>query len=188
MTRYVISDLHLDHRNIIEYCNRPFESLEEMNTTLIENWNRVVDPSDTVLYLGDLAMASHGTAVDFANRLNGSLILVEGNHDDINAETAPFPVVNACDISCGKYHFHCAHWPEKAHDEWEWLLYGHHHNNDVVEYPFIDPERNRVNVSAELLAYTPLPLRTVTDLLDRGERIERVTDVFEAHLVQNGSV
>lgn len=33
---YLISDLSLDHTNIIEYCDRPFSSVEEMNDTLVE--------------------------------------------------------------------------------------------------------------------------------------------------------
>jgi len=34
---YIISDLHLDHSNIIDHCDRPFGSVEEMNETLIEH-------------------------------------------------------------------------------------------------------------------------------------------------------
>lgn len=33
---YLISDLHLDHANVIDYCDRPFDSVEEMNETLAE--------------------------------------------------------------------------------------------------------------------------------------------------------
>jgi len=40
---YLVSDIHLDHDNIIDYCDRPFSSVEEMNETLVEHWNAVVD-------------------------------------------------------------------------------------------------------------------------------------------------
>jgi calcineurin-like phosphoesterase family protein len=45
---YLISDLHLDHKSIITYYNRPFSSVEEMNRTIIDNWNKVVNGGDFV--------------------------------------------------------------------------------------------------------------------------------------------
>ena len=48
------SDLHLGHRNVIKFCNRPFENEKEMNEKLIENWNSVVDEKDIIFVLGDI--------------------------------------------------------------------------------------------------------------------------------------
>ena len=173
MTRYVISDLHLDHGNIIKYCDRPFDDVADMNHTLVENWNAVVDPEDTVFYLGDLAMWGPDAAEEWAAKLNGNLVFVRGNHDDLNEADLPVPVCDACVVTHGKYRFGCVHWPEETADPGgDWLLYGHHHNNDVGEYPFIDPERNRVNLSVELIGYEPLSLDHLCELLDHGERYE----------------
>lgn len=77
---FFTSDLHLNHANVIKYCNRPFSSVEEMNEMLIKNWNEVVGPDDIVYCLGDFTMASKPVA-DFTNRLNGTKYLVPGNHD-----------------------------------------------------------------------------------------------------------
>ena len=52
---YFTSDLHLGHRGIIEMQNRPFKSVEEMNRSLIENYNSVVHKNDTVYILGDIS-------------------------------------------------------------------------------------------------------------------------------------
>ena len=49
---FFTSDLHLGHENCIRLCNRPFSSIEEMDETLIENWNRKVTGKDTVYILG----------------------------------------------------------------------------------------------------------------------------------------
>ena len=51
---YFTSDLHLGHENVIKLCNRPFDSIEEMDEALIHNWNRKVTNRDTVYVLGDL--------------------------------------------------------------------------------------------------------------------------------------
>ena len=46
---FFTSDLHLGHENCIRLCNRPFSSIEEMDETLIENWNHKVTGKDTCL-------------------------------------------------------------------------------------------------------------------------------------------
>ena len=53
---FFTSDTHFNHKAIISYCSRPFESVEEMNDRLIDNWNQVVKPNDTVYHLGDFAL------------------------------------------------------------------------------------------------------------------------------------
>lgn len=65
------SDLHFGHKNIIKYCTRPFESVEEMNKKLIENWNSVVTNDDTVFFLGDAGFGSVTKICECVKRLNG---------------------------------------------------------------------------------------------------------------------
>ena len=56
MTTWFTSDLHFGHANIIEYSGRPFRDVDHMNRALIERWNALVQPADTVWVLGDVAM------------------------------------------------------------------------------------------------------------------------------------
>jgi len=79
MATWFTADLHFWHRNIIEYCNRPWSSVEEMNEGLVERWNSVVEPSDTVWVLGDVALSP--SKLDHVSRLKGVKKLVSGNHD-----------------------------------------------------------------------------------------------------------
>ena len=51
---FFTSDTHFYHKNIIEYAQRPFSSIENMNKELIKNWNSVVSSEDTVFHLGDI--------------------------------------------------------------------------------------------------------------------------------------
>lgn len=37
---WFVSDLHLAHKNIIKYCSRPFDNVNQMNEILIQNWNK----------------------------------------------------------------------------------------------------------------------------------------------------
>jgi len=58
---YLISDLHLDHKSIISYCNRPFSSVEEMNRTIIDNRNKVVKEDDFVYLASNLGLGRKKT-------------------------------------------------------------------------------------------------------------------------------
>lgn len=76
---FITSDTHFGHANIIKYANRPFDSVEEMNEALVENWNSVVKQGDKVYHLGDVTMNSK--SLDIMSRLNGRKVLIKGNHD-----------------------------------------------------------------------------------------------------------
>jgi len=79
---YFTADNHWYHSNILKYCNRPFDNVEQMNKTMIENWNSVVKPNDTVYHLGDFCWAKKVETVDaLIKRLNGKIHLIIGNHD-----------------------------------------------------------------------------------------------------------
>lgn len=80
---WVTSDTHLNHKNIIAYCpaSRPFSSVEEMNEALITNWNSCVAPEDTIIHCGDFFMGPLDAIEPILNRLNGHIILIQGNHD-----------------------------------------------------------------------------------------------------------
>lgn len=83
---FVISDPHFDHGNILNFTNekglplRPFRTVEEMNETMIANWNGVVKDGDRVYLLGDVAFNAH-TFERIIPRLKGRICLVPGNHE-----------------------------------------------------------------------------------------------------------
>jgi calcineurin-like phosphoesterase family protein len=79
VTIWYTSDTHFGHANIIKYCDRPWATPEEMDEALIERWNSVVSPDDTVYHLGDVVMNMRNLWK--VSRLNGTIILAAGNHD-----------------------------------------------------------------------------------------------------------
>lgn len=75
------SDSHWGHSRIIQYSNRPFDSVEQMDQALIDNWNAVVGQNDIVWHLGDFAFCRYDKIKWILGKLNGRKNLVLGNHD-----------------------------------------------------------------------------------------------------------
>lgn len=74
------SDPHFGHTKLAT-TKRGFDSVEAMNDTLIERYNAVVDSTDTVLWLGDCFFCSQILAMCVMDQLNGTKVLLRGNHD-----------------------------------------------------------------------------------------------------------
>lgn len=175
--QYVISDLHLGHRNIIHYCRRPFSTAEEMDEVLIRNWNCRVGPGDEVFYLGDLCHGKHAApALEYLSRLNGRIHVVAGNHD----EGIPGSV-QSLRVHSGTTEFFLVHDPAQAPGDIPgWVIHGHHHNNDTGTYPFINAGTRTINVSAELLDYTPVSIAELCGFLNNIRPGEKIGSLKEA--------
>jgi calcineurin-like phosphoesterase family protein len=84
MKKWITSDLHFGHANILRFCPETrgrFTDVDDMREKMIAEWNQDVKPEDEVFVLGDFAFLPAKDAVAILRRLNGSKILVEGNHD-----------------------------------------------------------------------------------------------------------
>lgn len=147
MDNFFISDLHLNHSNIIRYCDRPFRTVAEMNRVLIENWNKTVGKEDTVFFLGDLAFGRYPEG--WLKKLNGHIIFIKGSHDSIG--------IHSLVLHSGWDEFLLIHNPDQVNGWKQWVIHGHKHNIA----PFIDREHKRVNVSAEVVDYTPISLSDI---------------------------
>ena len=82
---FYTSDTHFGHTNIINFDNRPFKDIKEMEDKMVENWNGVVSKNDTVYILGDFCWSKDDEEwIRILNRLTGNKILIKGNHDKKN--------------------------------------------------------------------------------------------------------
>lgn len=85
--KYVTSDLHFGHENIIKYCDRKdrygrtYESAMDMDADILNRINSVVGPGDNLYIIGDVCMMSLEDAVDILKAINCQLYLIAGNHD-----------------------------------------------------------------------------------------------------------
>ena len=162
---YLISDLHLDHKNIIRYCDRPFSSVEEMNRTIIDNWNEVVEEDDFVYLVGDLAFGRRRSKMRYwLKKLNGNVILILGNHDKGYLDS----IVHAdkCVLFYKGKKFLLIHDPKMVNSGDDWVIHGHEHNNKPEKYPFMNGKNRTINVSVELINYTPISLDFLVDKME----------------------
>ena len=177
--RFVISDLHLGHSNIIGYCRRPFSSVIEMDAVLTDNWNFTVRADDEVIYLGDLRSGRDAPpATHFLDQLRGKITFIIGNHDD------PLPgAIPSLEITHQDLRFLCIHDPGMVPPEYQgWVIHGHIHNNDPGRYPFINGAQRTINVSAELVDYTPVSLDEITSFLRAMQPGEKAATLAEARM------
>lgn len=163
---YYIADTHFGHENIIRLCNRPFSSVEEMNNTIISNWNAKVRPEDIVYIVGDICYKVSNPD-QLVRELNGRKILIEGNHDKKNLRN---PVFIKCFESIVPYleihdsyvhkticlsHYPIAEWNGFFRDGYA-HIFGHIHNNKNGTYELMKSAFPKaLNAGVEINNYTP---------------------------------
>ena len=155
MKFFVLSDTHFGHAKIIDYCNRPFSSVEEMDETMIKNWNETVSNNDTVLHLGDFGLGNKEYITSIVKRLNGKKVLILGNHDNWSEQTyrdMGFHTVSRFPILWNDFYL-LSHAPlPPISDKLPFMqLYGHVHNDSR----YIDTANSKC-VCVERIGYRPL--------------------------------
>lgn len=127
------SDPHYWHKNIIRLCNRPFDSVEDMNWSFIEWYNTLVKPNDVVYCLGDFAFKKGDEIV---KHLHGKKILLKGNHDShkqLNRIEPYFDkILDSLDIVIDNQRIMMNHYPYRTwrgNNRGSWNIHGHCHAN-----------------------------------------------------------
>lgn len=164
--KFFTADLHLNHKNIIKYCNRPFNSVHDMNDAIINNWNQKVTANDEVYILGDCSFSNSRYLL---NSLNGIKHLVIGDHDSdvLNQASNCFRKIeplmnlhfdyNGKDISITLCHWCMRVW-RKSHFN-SWHLYGHSHGK-------LSPIGKSWDIGVDCNNFTPLSLEDVIKIME----------------------
>jgi len=127
---YSSGDFHYSHKNILKYTSRPFDSIEQHDEELIRRWNEKVPKNATVIFNGDFCFGSETLFKQTAERLNGNIIWVYGNHDKPMPKN--FTRYDVVEFSYQGNCFFCSHY---AHRVWNLShhgsihLYGHSHGS-----------------------------------------------------------
>ena len=162
MTYWFTADHHFEHKNILTYCERPFDSLEAHDAALEAAWNERVQPEDTVLHLGDFSFQrKKSEVVALLARLHGTKILIRGNHDSsrIRAAAGWAVVLDEATLTLKvagegqRIFLRHAPVPDWAGDDGTWHLHGHSHG--TIGH---DLATGRVDVGVDCWDFKPVSL------------------------------
>ena len=133
---YYIADCHFGHSAVLRFDQRPFESTEEMERVMVQNWNAVVRPNDTVYILGDFIWGNAEEWLRVVRKLKGRKVLIRGNHDlkqysdDLRAEF--LDIRDYMEVTDGQNRkVVLSHYPQMfyhhSNNRWYYMLFGHVH-------------------------------------------------------------
>lgn len=175
MATFYTADLHLGHENIIRLCHRPFSSVEEMDETIIANWNSKVKSSDDVYIVGDFSFRSNTeNAIACLKRLNGKKHLIVGNHDAENLKNPEFrkqfaSINTYLEIRDNGnkvclFHYPIAEWNGYFRDN-VYHVYGHVHDSDTTAgVKLVKSEPRAFNAGVDVNNFYPM---TLNDFLNK---------------------
>lgn len=155
---YFISDLHLDHRNVLKFepVHRPFADIEAHNQWLFENWRSVVNKRDVVYVLGDVSWTRAG--LQAMKQLPGQKHLIMGNHDGFPLQEylEVFRVIRPSPWVYRRHWLsHCPIHPDELRGRDN--VHGHVHSNSIKDVRYI-------NVSVEAINGIPRTLEQLHKL------------------------
>lgn len=184
---YFSSDFHFCHTQPFCYEPRGFTSPEEMNETIIKNFNEVIDDDDDVYFLGDLMLNDNDAGMAAAARLRGRWHLILGNHDTNNRQELYKKLPNVVEITYatiikyGHYHFYLSHYPTLTGNDKPGLranllnLYGHTHQKVPISY--YSPYMYNVGVDAHNCKPVSIE-QVIEDMRQHYQEISNIADQY----------
>lgn len=137
---FLTSDFHFCHNRDFVYKKRGFDSVDEMNKAIIENFKEMVGTDDETYVLGDLILNDNEKGLECVRALNGKLHIILGNHDTDERIRLYKKLPNVVDVSfgarlkLGKKHFYLSHYPTLTANPGDravtYNLCGHSHTTD----------------------------------------------------------
>ncbi|MDR2339806.1 MAG: metallophosphoesterase [Deltaproteobacteria bacterium] len=164
---YFTADTHFGHNEIIKLCDRPFESAEEMDESMVKNWNERVQESDTVVIVGDFIHKSTHSPEYYLERLKGRKRLVIGNHDhkwmprcDLSKYFDNVGNYEEIEDSTIKNRIIISHYPMMSwnrQNKGSYMVHGHIHNTtDAPFFPLLCSLERLLNAGVEINDYMPV--------------------------------
>ncbi|MHA1289068.1 MAG: metallophosphoesterase [Candidatus Thorarchaeota archaeon] len=155
---YFTADEHYGHSKILEYCHRPFRSVEEMDEEIVRRHNEVVGEDDVVVHAGDFCWANKkDQAVKYIRQLNGNHIFLRGCHDRWLPSSAKYiwskRIEGYIVIVC---HYSMRTWPRSHYNTWQ--LYAHSHGR-------LEPVGKQWDIGVDNNNYYPISFKDLKDIM-----------------------
>lgn len=172
---FLIADPHFSHTGVTKFLRddgtklRPWNSADEMDEVLVDNWNQTVRSNDKVYLLGDVVMKRQHLHI--LGRLNGDKVLIKGNHDimKLNEYSKYFRDIRAYHVMNGCMLSHIPVHPESL-GRFGCNIHGHLHYREVMLDNKVDPRY--LCVSVEHTNYRPILFENALKrIVDRGGHI-----------------
>lgn len=173
--KYFISDPHFGHGGSLKWPNgkgRKFNSVEEMNSVIINNWNKTVTNEDEIYCLGDFSYkSSKKMIIDVMKSLNGKIIFITGNHDYDTLEANKIihrfdSIHNILEFESNEAFFVLCHYPIYS---WRLKNRGSIHLHGHVHGEPTGISGNIMDVSCEVINYTPISIDEVISKFKQNE-------------------
>lgn len=158
---FFIADEHYFHSNIIRFCDRPFQNVEDMNEAIIENSNSVVKKDDTVIHAGDFTLLRNRKKIQkyLIDRLNGHHIFLKGSHDYWLPKNKSLQrwegMIDSHYVVVDHYAMHM--WARSHYNSWH--LYGHSHKD-------LRLSGKRHCISADNTDFYPLSFEQIKEIME----------------------
>ena len=194
---WITSDTHYSHKNICRgvtnwrtkdgkipiESTRDFNTIEDMNSVIVDNINSKIGPDDTLIHLGDFSFGGFDKIGQFLDRLVCKNIhLVLGNHDHHiknnreNIHDRFLSVQNYLEVNIDGANFVLSHYPLCS---WNQLSKGVIQLHGHVHLPTNKKWGNgkRLDIGVDGNNYQPYKLTEIVHMMDRREvRSEIVND------------
>lgn len=178
MFTHFTSDQHYGHAAVIEFCNRPFANVDEMDAALEKNYCASVGDDAFVLWVGDVSFHDTLWTKALLKRLPGRKALVRGNHDRSITHCLSLGfefVADFLHLSLAGHKVTVSHYPPAGATKdlryperrpphpgaGQYILHGHTHEKEVWM------GKRRIHVGVDATGFKPIATEEILQLIQR---------------------
>lgn len=176
---YFTADTHFGHKNIIDFCKRPFVDVNEMRECIINSINAKVGEKDELWHLGDFGL--HLRTEDVKELLKRLVCkrtrLIIGNHDEGQHGKCFEFAAQAHILKDNHRSFYLSHYPLRSWRQ-HFQLHGHEHGTMKAMVGQLDVGVDgATGLNSRNIPFgTPWSLEEVVEFVEKRDKAVMVKD------------